>query len=944
MSHLRPVVAAAVVALLLCATPAGAQDSGFGLKNLAVTFTEEDGSPASALKAGSHPYAITTTLDVNTTEDPVLGQIPINAIKDLEIELPPGLVADPGAVPTCSSAVFLASADSTGPPCPNDTVLGITVVTVGTNEPDDSATAVYNLLAPRGDVLKLGFIALGVPVTIEIGLRSSHPYNGIAKVSNVSQAINFYASETTIWGYPAHPSHNAVRGTCLDSSGESKGSCPVGGSGRSFLTMPRSCEGPLPTTFRARSWQNPGSPFSKTVDGIATEDCSSLPFGPTIEARPSSNQVSSPSGLAFDLNIDDEGLTSPTGRAHSDIRTGEVTLPAGVTLNPSQAEGLAVCSKAQLALETATSLFGEGCPAASKIGTVEVESPLLEGEVLQGSLFVAEPYANRFGSLLALYMTVKSPELGIGINLAGKVEPTEGTGPEAGRLRTTFGGAGTDPLPQLPFSHFRLRFREGGRSSLITPPTCGSYETQGLFTPYARPTTEHPVSSSFQITRGLDGGPCPSGPPPFAPGFAAGSINNDAGSHTPFFMRLTRRDADQDITRFDAVLPEGLTGRLAGIVKCSEAAIAAAKAKSGKEELASPSCPAGSQIGHTSAGAGVGSQLTYVPGKLYLAGPFGGAPLSVVAITPAVAGPFDVGTVLVREALALDPVTAQVKADGAHSDPIPHTLAGIPLKLRDLRVHIDRDRFVLNPTSCERKQIAATLFGGGSPFDPTAGFPVALAARFQAADCARLAFRPRLGLRLRGGTRRGGHPALTAVYRPRPGDANLRRLALTFPRSEFVENAHFRSVCTRVQFAANACPKGAIYGNAVAFTPLLDEPLRGPIYLRSSNNPLPDAVFDLHGIVDVEVAVKIDSIKGRLRATVQHAPDVPVSKVVVRMQGARKGLIVNSRNICRGKNRAGTDLAAHNDRRATLRPLVRAKGCRRSSRPSGDLRTPRSLR
>lgn len=909
----------ALSSFFLC-VPVASADEGFGLKNLAVTFEEKGGSEAT--QAGSHPYAMTTVIDVNTTVDPELGEIPIDAAKDLKIELPPGLVADPGSQQTCPAAVFLASTDPINPPCPDETVLGATTVIVGTTQPDEFTLPVYNMDAPRGAVLQLGFIALGVPVTFEVGLSSSPPYSGLVSITNIPQALNFYGSETTIWGNPADSSHDAERGNCLISAGAD--TCPVSGSGKPFLTLPRSCSGPLVTSFRARSWQNPGAWLSQTVQSTAIDDCQSLSFGPTIEATPSSDRVSSPSGLAFDLDISDEGLTSPNGRAKSDIEKVEVTLPPGITLNPSQAEGLAACSEADLAREGPATEFGAGCPAASKVGAVEAESPLLEGEIFHGSLFVAEPFANRFGSLIAVYMVVKSPERGIAIKLAGKVEPTEGTGPEAGRLRSSFGGAGVNALPQVPLSHVRLRLREGGRSPLITPPACGNYETKGLFVPYANPAAIFPAASNFQISRGLDGGGCPSSAP-FAPGFNAGSLSNDAGSYSPFTMRLTRRDGDQDMTRFDAVLPSGVTGKLAGVSKCPDAGIAAAKAKAGKAELASPSCPANSEIGDTLAGAGVGSQLTYVPGKLYLAGPFGGAPLSVVAITPAVAGPFDVGTVVVREALNLDPVTAQVKVDGAHSDSIPHTLAGIPLTLRDLRVHVNRDRFVLNPTSCEAKRIGATLFGGGTVFSPAAGFPVALTSRFQAADCAALGFRPRLNLRLRGGTKRGSHPALHAVYRPRPGDANLRRLSLTFPRSEFVENAHFRTICTRVQFAADSCPKGAIYGRVKAFSPLLDEPLEGPVYLRSSNNLLPDAVFDLHGIVDVEVAVRIDSVKGRLRATVPNAPDVPVSRVVVKMQGGDKGLFVNSRNICAHRYAARLLLHAQNNRRAALRPLLRGQ-------------------
>jgi hypothetical protein len=429
----------------------------------------------------------------------------------------------------------------------------------------------------------------------------------------------------------------------------------------------------------------------------------------------------------------------------------------------------------------------------------------------------------------------------------------------------------------------------------------------------------------------VGGGPCPAGGAPFEPGFEAGSLNNAAGAFSPFAMRLTRRDGDQGLKRFDATLPDGVLARIAGVDKCPEAQIALAKSKTGKAELRSPSCPLNSRIGRTQAGAGVGSQLIYVPGDLYLAGPFGGAPLSVVAITPAVAGPFDVGTVVVRQALAIDPRSGEVSADGSKSDPIPDVLAGIPLRVRDIQVFVDRSGFTLNPTSCEEMATVARISGDA---------PVTRSARFQAAGCAALPFRPRLGLRLFGGTARGAHPALRTVFRPRPGDANSSRVVARFPRSAFVEQAHIRTVCTRVQFAADACPKGSIYGRVAAFTPLLEEPLRGPVYLRSSNNTLPDLVFDLKGEVDFEAVARVDSVKGALRAIAYGIPDAPIDKVVIQMQGGKKGLIVNSRNLCTGRNRAGLRFFGHNGKRANLRTPVRAVGCekRRKARRSSHRR------
>jgi hypothetical protein len=395
-------------------------------------------------------------------------------------------------------------------------------------------------------------------------------------------------------------------------------------------------------------------------------------------------------------------------------------------------------------------------------------------------------------------------------------------------------------------------------------------------------------------------------------------------------MRLTRRDGDQDLTKFAAKLPPGMVAKLAGTTQCPDAAIAAAKAKTGLQEQANPSCPASSQIGRVLAGAGVGSVLTYVPGKVYLAGPYNGAPLSVIGIVPAVAGPFDVGVVATRQALRIDPRTAEVRVDEAASDPIPHILAGIPLKVRDIRVYVDKPEFTLNPTSCEPFAVGASLWGGGANvFSSLDDSPISLSDRFQAANCANLGFKPRLSLKLKGGTRRGAHPALTGTFRPREGDANLRNLVLRLPRSAFLDQAHIRTICTRVQFAANGgngggCPAGAIYGKAKAFSPLISDPLEGPVYLRSSNHNLPDFVAALHGIIEVEAVARIDSKRGGIRATFEETPDAPLTKVIVNMQGGKRGLIVNSRNLCAAPSRANASFVGHNGRRHQAKPVVRA--------------------
>jgi hypothetical protein len=910
----------AAIALGIGTAPASA---AFGLKDLDLSFTGPDGTPS--MQAGSHPYAVTTKIAVETKEDPETGkQVPDEEAKDVKSFLPAGLAGTPNPVPRCAGADFIALGPG-GNKCPDSTAVGMARIEfdqLGNSE----LTPIYNLAPAPGVAAKLGFIVRSFSVTVDVGVKESPPYNIVATSTNITQAVRFFSAKLTVWGVPADPAHDPDRGHCL---GRKESSCPVSIPIVPFLTMPTRCEGPLTTLFEADTWLDPGiwwqSPPILTHDNseppnpLGTGGCAQLGFSPRITAQATSHSAGSPSGLDLGLDINDEGLTNPTGVADSEIKKAVVTLPEGVTANPSLAEGLEACSEADLGREKAGSPFGAGCPADSKIGTVEVETPLLEGEILKGSVFVAEPYVNRFGTLIALYMTIKDPKLGINIILEGKVEPD----PATGQLVASF-----DELPQQPFSHFRLHLREGARSPLITPPGCGAFETKALLTPWANPASPLTTASSFQITEGVGGGPCPAaGTPPFAPGFAAGTINNDAGRYSPFYMRLTRRDGDQDLTKFSATLPPGMVAKLAGTAQCPDAAIAAARAKTGKQELASPSCPISSQIGRVLAGAGVGSQLTYVPGKIYLSGPYNGAPLSVVAIVPAVAGPFDVGTVVTRQALVIDPRTAVVRADGSRSDPIPHILAGIPLAVRDIRVYVDKPSFTLNPTSCKASAVGAELWGGGANvFSPLDDSPVSRAARFQAADCAGLGFKPNLSLKLKGGTKRGAHPALTGVFTPRPGDANLSSLVLRLPHSAFLDQAHIRTICTRVQFAAKACPEGAVYGHATAYSPLLEQPLEGPVYLRSSDHNLPDFVASLHGLIDVEAVARIDSVHGGIRATFDEVPDAPLTKVVVNMQGAKKGLIVNSTNLCAAPHRADAQFTGQNGKLDRAKPLMQA-GC-----------------
>jgi hypothetical protein len=377
-----------------------------------------------------------------------------------------------------------------------------------------------------------------------------------------------------------------------------------------------------------------------------------------------------------------------------------------------------------------------------------------------------------------------------------------------------------------------------------------------------------------------------------------------------------------------------MTGKLAGIAQCSDAALATAASKSGNQEKSSPSCPASSQIGTVDVAAGAGPAPYHAQGTAYLTGPYKGAPLSMAILTPATAGPFDLGTVVVRVALRLDPSTGQITAT---SDPLPHILQGIPLDIRSAAVKLDRPNFTRNGTSCNPSAFSGSLTSTLSQVAP-------LSERFQLGECTGLPFKPKLGIRLIGGTKRGSHPALKATLTMPEGGANIAKASVALPHSEFLDQAHIGTVCTRVQFAegdgnGSACPAASIYGHATATSPLVDYPLTGPAYLRSSSNKLPDLVIALKGPasqpVAIDAAARIDSVKGGIRSTFEGIPDLPVSSFVLEMEGGKKGLLQNSTNICKGTNKATGEFDGQNGKVAELSPVLKDSKCGKARKHRG---------
>jgi hypothetical protein len=953
---------AAVAAAVLLLAPSAQAD--FGVKNFDVTFTNEDGTMAT--QAGSHPFAMTTSFGLNYDEGTLQ---PEGRLRDFLAEQAPGFLADTTAYPRCTAADFLNTNGGLSA-CPLDTQVGVAAVSA-TQPTSWTSSPIYNLTPPPGVLLRLGFTITEAHIVVDGGLSDKPPYNPLAASRNTSQLLEVFATKVQLWGNPSDSAHDSLRGVCgirefteppgtgtdFEIEGSS-GPCPgASPNPKPLITAPDSCAEPLATNYEAISWDGAlDSGFALTHDAGGNPQpftgCGKLGFNPSTTAVPTTKAATSPTGLDFSLDVADEGLTSVEGLSQSEMRKAVVTLPAGMSVNPSQAEGLAVCTEAELEDETLAAEPGQGCPQASKIGTISVESPLVS-EAIGGSLYVAKPYENLADdSLIAVYLVFKSPKLGIIVKQPLRVE----SNPLTGQLTTV-----AEEVPQLPFSHFRLHFREGTRSPLVSPPACGTYDGHDAAHEPVRATlypwsggAPAQTSSTFQIISGPDNGPCPSaGLPPFHPDLVAGTTNNAAGKFSPFNVRLSRTDSEQEFTNFSIKLPPGIAGKLAGIPYCSDAAIAQATARTGphggQEELDSPSCPAASQVGRTLAGAGVGPSLAYAPGKIYLAGPYHGSPISFVSITSGVVGPFDIGTVVVRLAIRVNPETGEVFLDSTGSDPIPHIVKGIPVHLRDIRAYTDRPEFTFNPTNCTRTSTASTVLGSGLNFASEADDnPITVTSPFQAADCAALPFEPKLSLRLIGGTKRGDFPKLKAFLRMRGfGEAGVARAQVTLPRSEFIAQAHFNTICTRVQFKqaggnGEACPAGSIYGWARAKTPVLSDPLEGPVYLRSSEHQLPDVVASLRGQeINVHLVGHVDSVKGRLRNTFETVPDAPVEWASFSFQGQKKGLFENSTDLCATKHFATVKFSGQNGKRSNYSSALKVK-CGKGKRKKAKRHSPSS--
>jgi hypothetical protein len=875
--------------------------------------------------AGGHPQVGFTQFIVRYKTGLAGPEEPIDELAHVHVDIPEGFTVNPQATTVqCPTATGEANPES----CPAESKVGESLITgsvAGLPSPTTIKADVFNIEPPDGEPALFGF-AIGAGAT-KVFLRTS-----VAWESDYHEGFTIDVPETPLASV-------LPGGLILKNRLRFNGRAGDG----TFLTTPTTCheweeepafEHVYSTWLLASSiteesepgyqWPQSAEPRleSPLPESEKPLDCPGIPYAPSVGIAPNTTQTDSPAGATTEVDI-----PHPTGgesRESSQTQRGRVTLPLGMSLNPSAAAGLVACTDAE---------FGKGtrnpvaCPVASKIGTVAIDTPPLPDGSLLGNVYVGSQLSRdpASGDEYRIFIDAESKRFDISVRLLGKVVAD----PLTGQLTTIFSN-----LPQAPVKSFVIKLDGGPRATLTSPAVCGPHTMATTLTPWTAQWNGKPdpePSSQFTLTSAPGGGGCPQtlGERPFAPAFEAKSTNTQAAAFTNVNVDVVRSEGNQELKGVDVTLPPGMTAKLAGLRYCPEGAIAAAAANAGLAEIVSPSCAGDSLVGSAVITSGSGPEpLRIETGKAFLAGPYHGAPLSLAVITPATAGPFDLGTVVVRVALFVDPKTAQVKAV---SDPLPHIYGGALLDLRTVSVKIDRPNFSLNGTNCSPSSFAGTLRGGGSnPADPAAFTSVSASSPYQVTGCDSLPFGPKLYLRTFGATKRAKNPKLRAIFVARRGDANVSRAAVTLPKSMILDQGAISQVCTRVQFAAGDCPSNSVYGFAEATTPLLDGPLKGPVYLRSSDNPLPDLVAALHGQVDVELAGRTDTVNGRLRNTFDVVPDVPVSRFVLTIRGGKKkGLLVNSQNLCARKQFAKLNLTAQNGKKLKKKKLKLRTPCKK---------------
>jgi hypothetical protein len=886
--------------------PVGAGSPGFGVEQFE-QVPEEVGGLVDA-QAGSHPYQLTSTLALNQTSDPIG---PPALAQNLRFQLPAGFIGNATVLPQCSEEDFRKITSELNH-CPDDTAVGVATVTF--DEPKIGLKTLplplFNLVPARGEPARFGFTAIKTPVTLDTSVRTGSDYGVTVNVSNISQVVNFMATTATFWGVPSDPSHDRARGfACLAHGlfnvvgGEE---CVEGSQAATvpFLTMPTSCSAPFATSVEGNSWPvkvGPGVEDLQTFELPRTEyslrdafgrlvgitGCNELAFDPSIEVAPDVQDASTPTGLKVDVRVPQEVNENPGGLASSSVRDIKVTFPEGVMVNPAGADGLEACGEGEIGftgIQEGTDQFtptlpSPFCPSASKVGTVKIKVPVI-AHPLEGALYLAAQNANPFGSLIAAYLVAEDPISGVLVKLAGEVSLNG----ETGQITSTF-----ENSPQAPLEEAEIHLFGGARAPFATPASCNNYTTNATFTPWSgTPPVES--SSTFQVNSGPNGSPCPGSPLPFSPTLTSGTTNINAGSFSPLTTTVSREDGNQNIQTVTLHYPPGLSGILTGIPLCPE------------EQANTGTCPAESRIGKTIVSVGLGNEpYSVTGGEVFLTQSYKGAPFGLSIVNPAVAGPFNLGKVIVRAKLEIDPHTTALTVT---TDQIPHILDGIPLQIKHVNVLIERPGFTLNPTNCSPMTITGQITSVQNATAP-------VSVPFQAANCANLKFAPKFQVSTSAHTSKqdGASLKVKLTYPPSPPGtyANIAKVKVDLPKLLPSRLTTLQKACLAIVFETNPanCPPASIIGHAKATTPILPVALTGPVYFVShGNESFPSLTIVLQGYgITADLIASTFIHNGITSSTFKTIPDQPVNTFELELpQGPYSALAANA-NLCQNKTK-----------------------------------------
>lgn len=918
---------------------AGASDGAdatfgtFGIESMSAALVGAEGE--SFTQAGGHPYELTTAFTLLTSPDPT-GYAPSSGrVKDVHVQLPPGLVGNPTAAARCTRH------EAEVQTCPPAAQVGTLTVTLaeengGLGERVTKVEPLFDLMPPSGVAAEFATPPISGQATalIDARVRTGAGYGVEANSLNIATIGKVVGVQATLWGAPAEASHNKQR-VCpkLAEENYTRG-CAAGITVRPFLTAPVSCAGPLSVTALIDSYSAPGQYVQETVPMSAgMSGCGKLRFSPALEVTPISTSADSPTGLEVHLHLPQQ--ENVAGVASAELKKLKLVLPQGLSVNPSAAAGLVGCSEAQIDLE------GPGpaeCPAASKIGSVEALSPLLDHPI-KGSVYLAKQRENEFHALMAVYVAIDDPQTGIVVKVAGHVEADSVTG-----QLTTVAEA-----PQLPFEDLWLRIFGGPRAPLATPGSCGSYQTTSLLEAWSHQpaageeegTPDSEPFSTFTIGSGPGGSPC--GSAGFSPAFAAGTESNQAGSFSPFTMSLSRNDGEQRLGNVSITMPPGVAAILAKVPLC------------GEPQASEGACATASQIGHVTASAGVGGDPVSLPeagrreDPVFLTGPYQGAPFGLAIVVHPEAGPFNLEEnghpVVVRAKVEVNPATAQVSVA---SSPLPTMLQGIPLDVRSVHVTIDKPHFVFNPTSCNHMSLTGSI---GS----IEGASTTVASRFQAAGCASLPFSPGFEVTTRAAhTRRYGaylHVKVTSSA----GQANIKSVRVELPKILPARDETLNQACSAAQFVADpaGCPAGSFVGTATAHTPVLSVPLTGPaIFVSHGGAAFPDLDIVLQGdnvTVDLEGTTNI--VNKITSSNFKTVPDVPIENFELTLPQGTHSALAATANLCTTTTTKSvshrriltmpTTITAQNGATIKQATIIAVQGCPKNARRHAHKHNPR---